>query len=47
MLARSPDGIWEDSIIEIKCTVGANTYQNYVQKGQPAQNYNAQMQIQV
>ncbi|XP_046976423.1 piggyBac transposable element-derived protein 4-like [Vanessa cardui] len=40
----SPDGIFEDGIIEMKCPVNEK---NYVKNGQATEKYNAQMQIQM
>ncbi|KAF5293378.1 hypothetical protein FQA39_LY02863 [Lamprigera yunnana] len=45
MIAGSPDGICEDSIIEIKCPTSAKTYQNYVKNGKPTEKFNTQMQM--
>ncbi|KAK5650116.1 hypothetical protein RI129_001145 [Pyrocoelia pectoralis] len=47
MIAGSPDGICEDSIIEIKCPTSAKTYQNYVKNGKPTEKFNTQMQMQM
>ncbi|XP_046975258.1 uncharacterized protein LOC124541432 isoform X2 [Vanessa cardui] len=47
MIAGSPDGIFEDGIIEIKCPLNEKTYKNYVKNGQATEKYNAQMQIQM
>lgn len=47
MIAGSPDGICEDSIIEIKCPMTSKTYQNYVNNGKPARKYFAQVQLQM
>ncbi|XP_023951326.2 uncharacterized protein LOC112055440 [Bicyclus anynana] len=47
MIAGTPDGICEDSIIEIKCPTSAKTYMNYVKNGKPVEKYNTQMQIQM
>lgn len=47
MIAGSPDGIFEDGIIEIKCPLSARTYKNYIKNGEPAAKYNAQMQLQM
>ncbi|KAJ8961935.1 hypothetical protein NQ317_003886 [Molorchus minor] len=41
MIAGSPDGIFEDGIIEIKCPISAKTC------GEATAKYNAQMQIQI
>lgn len=43
MISGSPDGICEDSIIEIKCPMTSKTYQNYVKNGKPARKYFAQV----
>jgi hypothetical protein len=47
MIAGSPDGICEDSIIEIKCPTSVKTYQNYVNNGKPTEKFNTQMQMQM
>lgn len=47
MIAGSPDGICEDSIIEIKCPISAKTYKNYIKNGQASEKYNAQIQLQM
>ncbi|GBP13566.1 Exonuclease [Eumeta japonica] len=47
MIAGSPDGICENSIIEIKCPTSAKTYQNYINNGKPTEKFNTQMQMQM
>ncbi|CAG9781971.1 unnamed protein product [Diatraea saccharalis] len=47
MIAGSPDGICEDSIIEIKCPISLKTYVNYVKNGQPTEKCNVQIQLQM
>ncbi|CAG9759600.1 unnamed protein product [Ceutorhynchus assimilis] len=47
MIAGSPDGICENSIIEIKCPVSEKTLKNYVSNGKPTQKYYVQMQLQM
>lgn len=47
MLAGSPDGIFEDGIIEIKCPLNEKTYKNYVKNGSATEKYNVQMQVQM
>lgn len=47
MIAGSPDGICQDSIIEIKCPMSAKNYKNYIKNGEPTNKYNAQMQLQM
>ncbi|XP_047995676.1 uncharacterized protein LOC125233652 [Leguminivora glycinivorella] len=47
MIAGSPDGVCDDSIIEIKCPVSTKTYKNYVINGKPTKKFYAQMQIQM
>ncbi|KAK9885167.1 hypothetical protein WA026_010677 [Henosepilachna vigintioctopunctata] len=47
MIAGSPDGICEDSVIEIKCPMSAKTFKNYIVDGKPALKFYAQMQVQM
>ncbi|KAL4718530.1 hypothetical protein ACJJTC_018273, partial [Scirpophaga incertulas] len=47
MLAGSPDGIFEDGIIEIKCPLNERTYKNYVKNGSATEKYYVQMQVQM
>ena len=47
MIAGSPDGICEDSIIEIKCPISTKTYGNYIKDQKPTEKYYIQMQIQM
>ncbi|XP_045458850.1 uncharacterized protein LOC123669284 [Melitaea cinxia] len=47
MIAGSPDGIFEDGIIEIKCPLNEKTYKNFVKNGEPTEKYYAQMQLQM
>lgn len=39
MLAGSPDGICENSIIEIMCLTSEKTYKNYINNGKPSQKF--------
>lgn len=47
MIAGSPDGIFQDGFVEIKCPVSEKTYFNYIKDGKPTNKYYAQMQIQM
>lgn len=47
MLAGSPDGICEDSVVEIKCPVSSKTYLNYIKNGRPSKKCFAQVQMQM
>lgn len=47
MIAGSPDGICEDSIIEIKCPMSAKTLKNYIVYGKPTPKFYVQMQLQM
>ncbi|CAG9788303.1 unnamed protein product [Diatraea saccharalis] len=47
MLAGSPDGICENSIIEIKCPMSEKTFKNYICDGKPSQKFYVQMQLQM
>ncbi|KAH9642170.1 hypothetical protein HF086_002326 [Spodoptera exigua] len=47
MMTGSPDGVCEESIIEIKCPISSKTYKNYVHNGKPTKKYYAQMQLQM
>lgn len=47
MIAGSPDGICDDSIIEIKCPISAKTYNNYLFNGKPTKKCYAQIQLQM
>ncbi|XP_050671060.1 uncharacterized protein LOC126969572 isoform X1 [Leptidea sinapis] len=47
MLAGSPDGICENSIIEIKCPMSQKTVKAYVKNGKPTQKFYVQMQLQM
>ncbi|GBP66044.1 hypothetical protein EVAR_37691_1 [Eumeta japonica] len=47
MLAGSPDGICENSIIEIKCPMSQKTVKTYVNNGKPTQKFYVQMQLQM
>ncbi|KAL0861405.1 hypothetical protein ABMA27_008949 [Loxostege sticticalis] len=47
MIAGSPDGVCEESIIEIKCPISSKTYKKYVNNGKPTKKYYAQMQLQM
>ncbi|XP_026736708.1 uncharacterized protein LOC113500198 [Trichoplusia ni] len=47
MIAGSPDGIFEDGIIEIKCPNTIKTYKTYIKNGEPTEKYNTQMQLQM
>lgn len=47
MITGSPGGICQDCIVEIKYPVSAKTFQNFINNGQPAQKYIAQMQLQM
>lgn len=47
MLAGSPDGICENSIIKIKCPMSEKTMKNYVNNGKPTQKFYVQMQLQM
>ncbi|KAF5270876.1 hypothetical protein FQA39_LY08321 [Lamprigera yunnana] len=47
MIAGSPNGICEHSIIEIKCPTSAKTFQNYVKNRKPTEKFNTQMQMQM
>ncbi|XP_060808563.1 uncharacterized protein LOC132903725 [Amyelois transitella] len=47
MLAGSPDGICQDSIVEIKCPVSNKTYLNYIKNGKPSNKCFAQIQMQM
>ena len=47
MIAESPDGICENSIIEIKCPMTEKTFKNYICNGQPTQKFYVQMQLQM
>ncbi|GBP65901.1 hypothetical protein EVAR_89394_1 [Eumeta japonica] len=43
----SPDGICENSIIEIKCPMSQKTVKTYVNNGKPTQKFYVQMQLQM
>ncbi|GBP74277.1 hypothetical protein EVAR_58555_1 [Eumeta japonica] len=45
MIAGSPDGICEDSIIEIKCPTSAKTLKKYVCDGKLTQKFYVQVQL--
>ncbi|GBP21775.1 hypothetical protein EVAR_10954_1 [Eumeta japonica] len=47
MIAGSPDGICEDSIIEIKCPTSAKTLKKYVCDGKLTQKFYVQVQLQM
>lgn len=47
IIAGSPDGIFQDGIIEIKCPSSSKTYKNYVINGEATEKYFAQMQLQM
>lgn len=47
MIAGSPDGIFEDGIIEIKCPNSVKTYNTYIKNGECTEKYNTQMQLQM
>ncbi|XP_063893363.1 uncharacterized protein LOC126054673 [Helicoverpa armigera] len=47
MIAGSPDGICEDSIIEIKCPMSAKTLKKYIVNGKPTIKFYVQMQLQM
>lgn len=47
MLAGSPDGIYKDTIVEIKCPISATTAKNYIKNGKPTNKYYAQVQMQM
>lgn len=47
MLAGSPDGICEDSVVEIKCPISSKTYLNYIKNGRPSKKCFAQVQMQM
>ena len=47
MIAGSPNGICQDSIIEIKCPMSNKTYQNYIKNGEPTKKCYAQVQMQM
>ncbi|GBP85042.1 hypothetical protein EVAR_48379_1 [Eumeta japonica] len=46
MIAGSPDGICEDSIIEIKCPMSAKPFKKYICDGKPTQKFYVQVQLQ-
>ncbi|XP_063893189.1 uncharacterized protein LOC135117617 [Helicoverpa armigera] len=46
-IAGSPDGVCDESIIEIKCPISTKTLKNYVNNGKPTKKYYAQMQLQM
>lgn len=43
----SPDGIYKDSIIEMKCLMSAKTFKIYLVNGKPTSKFNVQMWLQV
>ncbi|KAF9824869.1 hypothetical protein SFRURICE_001742 [Spodoptera frugiperda] len=47
MIAGSPDGIFEDGIVEIKCPISKTTYKNYIKNALATEKYYAQMQLQM
>lgn len=47
MLAGSPDGICDDSFVEIKCPMSAKTVKNYRCNGKPTYKFYVQMPLQM
>ncbi|KAL0829803.1 hypothetical protein ABMA28_003286 [Loxostege sticticalis] len=47
MLAGSPHGLCQDSIVEIKCPISNKTYVNYIKNGKPSKKCFAQIQMQM
>ena len=45
MIAGSPDGICQDSIIEIKCPVSDKTSPNYIKNEDPTKNTGANADV--
>lgn len=45
MIAGSPDGIFEDGIIEIKCPSNMKTYKTYIKNGESTEKHKTQMQL--
>lgn len=47
IFGASPDGVGKDFIVEIKCPISEETFENYIHEGRITSKFEAQMQLQM